>query len=60
MSSKNKYHALNKRCSEFEFDHKKEKLTSSDNNEQKDTTLEICIQRSFELNLFIIDLFVAL
>ena len=57
---KNKYHALNKRYFELELDHEEKELISSDDNEQENTILEICIQRSLELNLPIIDSFVAL
>ena len=59
MISKNRYHALNERCSESKLNHEEEKSTSSDDNEQENATLKICIQRSLESNLFIIDLFVA-
>ena len=58
MILKNKCHALNKRYSKSEFDHEKEKLTLNNDNEQGNATLEICIQRLFEPNLFLIDLFV--
>ena len=58
MISKNKYYALNERCSESEFDYEKKKSTSSDDNEQENAALKICIQRSLESNLLIINLFV--
>ena len=59
ITSKNKYHALNKQCFEFEPDYKKKDSILNDDNKQENTILEICIQRSFELNLFIIDLFIV-
>ena len=59
MILKNKYHALNERCSESKSDHEEKKSTSSDDNEQEDAALKICIQRSLKLNLLIIDLFVV-
>ena len=40
---KNKYHVLNERSAEFKFDYEKEKLTSSNDNEQEDAILETCI-----------------
>ena len=46
ITSKNRYHALNEQYFEFKLDHEKEKLTLNDDNDQKDITLEICIQRS--------------
>ena len=59
MTLKNKYHALNKRCSESELNHEEKKSTSSDNNKQENATLKICIQRSLKSNLLIINLFVV-
>ena len=59
MILKNKYHALNERCSESEFDHEEKKSTLNDDNEQENATLKICIQRSLESNLLIINLFVV-
>ena len=59
MTSKNGYYALNKQCSESELDHEEKESILNDDNKQRDTTLEICIQRSLKSNLFKIDLFVV-
>ena len=59
MTLKNKYHELNKWYFKSKLDHKKRKLTLNDDNEQEDTILEICIQRSLKSNLFIIYLFIV-
>ena len=60
MILKNRYHALNKQCFESKLDYETEESTLSDDNEQEDAILKICIQRSLKSNLFIIDLLVAL